>query len=89
MSGKNLTPSVVKSVNFRDEKCTYTRLKTVYLTVLFSILCILVEVLSRAHAKEEKSLNDLKFGTVVGRFASGTLASMAVKGLRQAISECL
>ena len=58
-------------------------------TNLLSVQCSLVEILSRGHAKGAKSLNDLKFGTVVGRFASGTLASIAVKGLRQAISECL
>ena len=48
---------------------------------LFSILCILVEVLSRAHAKRVKSFNDFKFGASVGRFSSGVAASRAVKGL--------
>ena len=65
---------------------TYTPENSIFdgpVTYLLSILCILVEFLSRAHAKEEKGLNDLKFGTVIGRFASGTLATMAVKGLRQ------
>ena len=32
-------------------------------TNLLSILCILVEILSRAHAKGAKSLNDFKIGT--------------------------
>ena len=40
--------------NFRAGKCTHTRLKTVYLmgpvTSLLSVLCILIEVLSCAHA---------------------------------------
>ena len=46
-----------------------------------SILCILIEVLSRAHAKGEKSLNDFKFGTFNGRFPCDGAASMAVNGL--------
>ena len=37
-------------------------------TNLLSILCILVEVLSRAQAKRAKSLNHFKFGTSIGRF---------------------
>ena len=52
------------------------------ITNLFSIQCILIEVLSRAHAKREKSLKYFKFDTFIDRFPSDTLASMAVKGLR-------
>ena len=50
-------------------------------TNLFSILYILVEVLSRAHVKSGKTLNDYKFGTSIGRFSSAGAASTAVKGL--------
>ena len=56
---------------------------------LFSVLCILVEVLSRAHAKRVKSLKDFKFGTSVGRFSSGGAASMAVKGLMAIYMQCV
>ena len=52
-------------------------------TNLLSTLCILIEVLSRAHAKGEKSLNDFKFGTFIGRFSSDGTPSMAVKGLKE------
>ena len=45
-----------------------------------SILCILIEFLSRVHAKWWKSQNDFRFGTFVGRFPSDRAASMAVKG---------
>ena len=48
------------------------------ITTLLSVLCILVEVPSRAHAKRAKRLNDFKFG----RFSSVGAASTAVKGLR-------
>ena len=50
-------------------------------TNLLSTLCILIEVLSRAHAKGEKSLNDFKFGTFNGRVPCDGAASMAVNGL--------
>ena len=49
-----------------------------------SVQCILVEVPSPVHAKRGKSLsqvNDFKFGTSIGRFASVGAAGMAVKGL--------
>ena len=46
-----------------------------------SILRILIEFLSRAHAKGRKSQNDFKFDTFIGRFPSDRAASMAVKGL--------
>ena len=53
------------------------------LTNLLSILCILIEVLSCAHAKgNKKGLNDFKFGTFVRHFQSDGVASRAVKGLR-------
>ena len=49
---------------------------------LLSILCILIEVLLRAHPKMGRgSLNNLKFGTFIGRFLSNDATSMAVKGL--------
>ena len=51
------------------------------ITNLLSVLCILIEVLSLAHAKEENSCNDFKFGTFIGCFQSDMLAKMAVKGL--------
>ena len=37
------------------------------------------KVLSRAHAKEEKSLSDFKFGTFIGHFQSDGTSSMAVQ----------
>ena len=37
---------------------------------LLSVLCILMEILSRAHAKGQKSRNDFRYGTPVGRFPS-------------------
>ena len=51
------------------------------ITNLLSILGILIEILSRTHAKVEKGLNDVKFVTVIGRFQSDDVTSMAVKGL--------
>ena len=47
-----------------------------------SILCILIEIISRAF-KGEKSFDDLKFGAFIGRFPSDGAACMAVKGLRR------
>ena len=49
---------------------------------ILSILCIFIEILSRAHAIGKKHPNDFKFGTFIGRFQSNDAASMAVKGLR-------
>ena len=46
-----------------------------------SILSILIEVLSRAHAERGKSLNDFQFGTCICRSLSDGAASTAVKGL--------
>ena len=55
------------------------------ITNLLSILCILIEVLSRAHAKEEKinkiSLNIFKFGICIGCFSGDNVTSMTAKGL--------
>ena len=51
------------------------------ITTLLSILYILVEVLSRAHANRGQSLNDLNFGTSAARFPSDGVAITAVKGL--------
>ena len=51
-------------------------------TNLLSTLCILIEILSPAHAKREKSLNDFKLGTFTGSFLSDGAASMGVKGLK-------
>ena len=52
------------------------------ITTLLSVLCILVEVLSRTHAKKGKSLSDFKSGTSIGRFSSdGAASRTAVKGL--------
>ena len=48
---------------------------------LLSVLCLLIEIFSRAHEKRKKVLNDFKFGTSFGRFQSDGGASMAVKGL--------
>jgi len=48
------------------------------ITNLLSILCILVEVISRAYANGEKSLNGFKFGTFIRRFPSDGAASMPV-----------
>ena len=46
------------------EKCTRARLQTVHLMVsvanVVSVLCILIEVLSGAHAERRKGLNDFK-----------------------------
>ena len=55
------------------------------ITNLLSMLCILVEILSPAQAKREKSLNDFKFGNSVDRFPSDSAGSTAVKGLNTII----
>ena len=51
------------------------------ITNLRSLLCILINVISRAKAKGGKSLTIFKSGTFIRRFPSDTLASMAMKGL--------
>ena len=68
---------------------TYTPTSSVFgspKTNLLSILCILTEILSCAHAERAKSLNDFKFGIAIGRFPSDGAVSMAVKGLTLAIT---
>ena len=66
---------------------TYTPANGIFdgpVTNLLSIVCILIEVLSRADAKRGERLNKLmisKFGTSIGRFSSDGAASTAVKGL--------
>ena len=49
--------------------CIRTRLQIAYfngpLTNLLSVLYILIEIISHAHAKGKKDLNDLKFGTLL------------------------
>ena len=55
-------------------------------TNLLSVLCILIELLSRCHVKRGGgggSFNDFKFGNFTGRFPSDCAASMAVKELRE------
>ena len=52
------------------------------MTNLLSILCMLIEIFSRAHAQGKKDLNDFRFGTFVGRFPGEDAASRAVKVLK-------
>ena len=56
------------------------------MTNLLSVLSILTEMFSRAHAKGKKVPDDFKFGIVIGRFPSDGAASMAVKGLNVQIN---
>ena len=82
-----LIPSLPLPVKFLAWKLhTCTPANSIFagpLSNLLWILCILIEILSRAHAKgAKKSLNDFKFGTIMGRFPSDGAASMAEKGLR-------
>ena len=66
---------------------TYTPADSVFdgpITNLLSILCILIEILSRARVKGGGgSLHDFKFGTSTGRFPSEGAAVTAVKGLSE------
>ena len=82
-----LTRSLSQPVNFPGGKVhTYTPAYSIFdspITTQLSILCSLVEVLSRGHAKRGKIRNNFKFDTSVGRFSSDGAASTAVKGLRQ------
>ena len=51
------------------------------ITDLLSILCILNELFLHFHVGGEGgSLNGFEFGTFIGCFASGGMASVAVKG---------
>jgi len=52
---------------------------------LLLVLCILIEILSRAQTKGKRDLNDFKFGTFFGRFPNDSAGSMAVKGLSTAV----
>ena len=52
---------------------TYTPANSVFdgpVTNLLLVLCVLVEILSRAHTKREKNHDDFQFGTVTDRFPS-------------------
>ena len=63
---------------------TYTPANSIFdgpVTNLLSVLYILIEVLSFAHAKGKKVLNDFKFGIFMGHFPNDDATSMAVKGL--------
>ena len=48
-------------------------------------MCILIEFLSRAHAKGWKSQKNFRFCILIGHFPSDRAASMAVKGLNSSI----
>jgi len=64
---------------------TYTPKNSIFggpITSLLSVLCTLVEVLSRAHVKRQEVLNDFKFGIFIARFPNDNATSMAVKGLK-------
>ena len=61
---------------------TYTPANMIFggpITNVLSVLCILIEVLSRAHDKVV--LNDFGFCTFIGRFPSDGATSTAAKGL--------
>ena len=63
---------------------TYTPENSIFdgpIANLPSVVCILIETISRARAKGGKSLSGLKFATFVGCVPSDGAASMAVKGL--------
>ena len=53
------------------------------ITNLLSVQCILIEILSHAHAKGAKSLSDFKFGTFISHFPRDGVASTAVKRLKK------
>ena len=63
---------------------TYTPANSIFdgpITTLLLVLCILIAVLSLAHMKGKKVLNDFKFGIFIDSFLSHDATSMAVKGL--------
>ena len=63
---------------------TYTPANSIFdgpVTNLLLVLCIWIEIVSRARAKEKKELNTFTFGAFIGRFQSDGAASIAVKGL--------
>ena len=53
------------------------------ITNLLSILYILTEILSHAHAVEDKSMNDFKFDTFIGYFKNDGTASIATTTKQQ------
>ena len=69
----------------RLKKCKQTRLQFAYfdcpITKLLSILCILIEIVSRAHAKGDKSvvISNLALLLVVFRVTGGKHGSERVK----------
>ena len=82
----SLTPLLPQPVKFPGRKVhTCTPADSIFddhITNILSTLWNLIEIiLSPAHAKGEKSLNNFKFGTFTGRFPSDGVASMAAKGL--------
>ena len=87
-----LTPSLPKPVKFPVWKVhIYTPENNTFdgpITNLLSILWILIDVLSRAHAKGPQKLNHFKFGTFIGRSPSDDAASLAVKVLKVLWCKC-
>ena len=87
MNGAFLTPSIPQPLKCPGRKVhIYTPLSSIFdgpVTNLLSMLCILTEILSRAHTKGAESHNGFKSGTFIGRFRVDGAASMAVKGLIQ------
>ena len=63
---------------------TYLLIPDGPVTNLFSVLCILIQILSHAHTKgaKKKKKNGFRHGAFIGRFLSDGAASMAVRGLR-------
>ena len=51
-------------------------------TNILLVLCVLIGVLSHAHAKGRQGRNNFKFDTSLRRFPNDTLASVAVEGLK-------
>ena len=83
-----LTPSLPQHVKFYGlNSAQYTPQNSIIqwcygtITNLLSLLTILIEFLSRAHAKGLTSQIDFKFGTTISHFLSDRAANMAVKGL--------
>ena len=54
-------------------------------TNLLSVRCILIEILSRAHAKEEKGLNVFKLATFLGSFPIDCTARVEKKIIRDVL----
>ena len=53
----------------------------IIIIIIIIMLCISVEVLTRAHEKGKKVLNDFRFCTFTGRVPSDGATSMAAEGL--------